>query len=93
MGEVSPEIYNDLLKKYGYLNILMAAERDSSAAYFAIVENPSYAGVPVFPKKPFFLISGLFSGVVLSFFYMLLATYRKSVLANKTENLTSFYER
>ncbi len=65
-------VYNDLLKKLNYLNIIVDMERESGVdAHISIVESPSLPTSPFFPNKKLFLVFGVFVGLALGLALMI----------------------
>jgi capsular polysaccharide biosynthesis protein len=67
----SKEVYQDLLKKYNYLNVAIDMEKAEDVNYYAVVAAPTLALSPIAPKLFNFLGYGLASGVLLSLFWLL----------------------
>lgn len=65
-------VYNDLLKKLNYLNIIVDMERESGVdAHITVVENPALPTSPFFPNKKLFLVFGIFVGLGLGIALMI----------------------
>lgn len=63
-------VYNDLSRKYAYLNIVILAEADPNPSYFSIVRSPELPSAPIWPKKSLFLIWSLLLGVLTAAVYV-----------------------
>ncbi len=63
-------VYEDLNRKYRYLNIVMLAESSPQPAYFSVVRSPEYPLSQIWPKKGLFLIWAFLLGVLVSLFYV-----------------------
>jgi len=61
-------IYNDLTKKFNYLNIAMDSDKEHQGDYFATLESPLYPASPLWPKKGLFALWGFGFGLIGSFF-------------------------
>jgi hypothetical protein len=67
----SKEVYQDLLKKYNYLNVAIDMEKASDVNYYAVISAPSLPLSPFAPKLVNFLGYGLASGILLALFWLL----------------------
>jgi hypothetical protein len=73
----SKEVYQDLLKKYNYLNVALDMEQADEVNYFAVVAAPSLPASAISPKLLNFLSYGLGAGVLLALFILLFDEYVK----------------
>ena len=59
------EIYDDLLRKFNYLNIVIDMEKSTeNYPYVSVIENPEIPASPVSPKKPMYAIGGVVLGLI-----------------------------
>jgi len=67
----SKEVYQDLFRKYNYLNVAIDMEKADDVNYYALVSAPSLPLSPVSPKFLNFLGYGSGAGLLLSLFWLL----------------------
>jgi uncharacterized protein involved in exopolysaccharide biosynthesis len=72
---VTKEVYEDLLKKLNYLNILLDMDQDGANDYVAVLSPPSRPLSPVWPNKAVFLMWGMLTGLLVSAMVMLITEY------------------
>lgn len=61
----SREFYDDLIKKYVHLNIVLDTESDAgSVPYLSIIEQPTLPTRPIFPSKRMFGLFGALFGLL-----------------------------
>jgi len=72
---VTKEVYEDLLKKLNYLNILLDMDEDSANEYVAVLSPPSRPTSPVWPNKAVFLMWGLLTGLLVSSMIIMITEY------------------
>jgi uncharacterized protein involved in exopolysaccharide biosynthesis len=72
---VTKEVYEDLLKKLNYLNILLDMDQESANDYVAILNPPSRPTGPVWPNRAVFLMWGLLTGLLVSAMIILVMEY------------------
>lgn len=72
---VTKEVYEDLLKKLNYLNILLDMDQDSANEYVAVLNPPNRPLSPVWPNKAVFLMWGLLTGMLVSAMIILVTEY------------------
>ncbi|MGZ3651882.1 MAG: hypothetical protein ACXVB9_16030 [Bdellovibrionota bacterium] len=72
---VTKEVYEDLLKKLNYLNILLDMDEDSANEYVAVLSPPSRPLSPVWPNKAVFLMWGLLTGLLVSSMIIMITEY------------------
>ncbi len=72
---VTKEVYEDLLKKLNYLNILLDMDREGANDYVAILNPPSRPLSPVWPNKAVFLLWGMLTGILVSSMIILVTEY------------------
>lgn len=72
---VTKEVYEDLLKKLNYLNILLDMDQDGANDYVAVLSPPSRPTSPVWPNKAVFLMWGLLTGMLVSAMIILVTEY------------------
>ena len=63
-------VYDDLTRKYRYLNIVLLAESDPVPSYFTIVRSPEYPLAAVWPKKGLFLLWATLLGIFTALIYI-----------------------
>lgn len=63
-------VYDDLVRKYRYLNIVLLAESTPTPSYFRVVKTPEYPLAAVWPKKTLFLVWSLMLGALVSLAYV-----------------------
>lgn len=67
----SKEVYQDLLKKYNYLNVAIDMEKPGEVNYYAVVAAPVLPISPTAPNFFNFLTYGLAAGILLALFVLL----------------------
>jgi len=72
---VTKEVYEDLLKKLNYLNILLDMDEDSASEYVAVLNPPSRPLAPVWPNKAVFLMWGMLTGLLVSAMIVMVTEY------------------
>lgn len=72
---VTKEVYEDLLKKLNYLNILLDMDRERANDYVAVLSPPSRPLSPIFPNKAVFLLWGILTGLMVSAMIILVTEY------------------
>ncbi len=78
----SKEVYQDLLKKYNYLNVALDMEKADDVNYYGIVSAPAFPLSPSAPKLPNFLTYGLACGILLGLFVLLYDEFVRFSVAN-----------
>lgn len=73
--ETTLQVYEDLVKKMNYLNIILDMEKDNSDSYVTIMTPPSLPSAPLKPNKSLFLLWGFLSGLLVSTFCVLIKEY------------------
>lgn len=63
-------IYDDLTRKYRYLNIVLMAESSPEPSYFSVVRSPEIPTSAIWPKKRLFLIWSALLGILFSMIYV-----------------------
>lgn len=63
-------VYEDLVRKLLYLNIVIAAESMPIPNYFNVVRSPEYPISAIWPKKGLFVIWALLLGILASLVYV-----------------------
>lgn len=63
-------VYEDLVRKFEYLNIAINSEDTDTSAYFNVLQNPTYPITYVSPNRAFFLMWGLVAGFLLACIYI-----------------------
>lgn len=63
-------IYDDLSRKYRYLNIVLMAESSPQPSYFSVVRSPEIPTSAIWPKKKLFLVWSLMLGFLFSIIYV-----------------------
>lgn len=66
-------VYDDLIRKLRYINIVMAADASPQPSYFSIVRSPEWPLGAIWPKKTLFLIWSLLLGILTSLIYVAFA--------------------
>lgn len=72
---VTKEVYEDLLKKLNYLNILLDMDQEGANDYVAVLNPPSRPLSPVWPNKAVFLLWGMLTGILVSSMIILVTEY------------------
>jgi uncharacterized protein involved in exopolysaccharide biosynthesis len=72
---VTKEVYEDLLKKLNYLNILLDMDEDGASEYVAVLNPPSRPLSPVWPNKAVFLMWGMLTGLLVSAMIVMITEY------------------
>ena len=76
--EPTQDVYNDLLRKLSYLNIVLDMEADrDSVSYLGVIEQPTLPVIPFFPNKKLFMLLGIGVGVLLSALFVLFLELRR----------------
>ena len=75
-------VYDDLIRKLRYINIVMAAESTPQPSYFSVVRSPEYPLGAIWPKKTLFLIWSLLLGILTSLIYVAVAEVGVQKLAD-----------
>jgi hypothetical protein len=69
------EMYDELVRKFNYLNVVLDMEKDTTnIPYLSVIEQPTSPPTPFFPKKRVFAFAGLALGLVIG---LILAIYRE----------------
>lgn len=76
-------VYDDLIRKLRYINIVISAENTPTPSYFSIVRTPEYPLGAVWPKKTLFLVWSLLLGVLTSLVYIAVVEIGLQKLAAK----------
>lgn len=58
-------VYEDLIRKFSYLNIAIQTENEPKPSYFSIVRSPELPYAPIWPKKSLFLIWSSLLGMLI----------------------------
>lgn len=66
-------VYDDLIRKLRYINIVMAADASPQPSYFSVVRSPEWPLGAIWPKKTLFLIWSLLLGILTSLIYVAIA--------------------
>ncbi len=80
--KVTQEVYIFLTQQYEQAKIMEVKD----TPVISILERPSVPKVPSFPKKKIFVATFLFVGIVLSFFYTIVAVMLENIRKNPSEN-------
>ena len=76
--EPTQDVYNDLLRKLSYLNIVLDMEADrDSVSYLGIIEQPTLPTKAFFPNKKLFAMLGLGVGILLSAMFVIFLELRR----------------
>ena len=78
----SKEVYQDLLKKYNYLNVALDMEKADDVNYYAVVAAPSLPLSAAAPKFFNFFSYGLACGILLALFVLLYDEFVRFSVAN-----------
>ncbi|AZZ36209.1 hypothetical protein CIK05_05180 [Bdellovibrio sp. qaytius] len=80
-------VYDDLIRKLRYLNIVITAESTPQPSYFSVVRSPEYPLGAIWPKKTLFLIWSLLLGILTSLIFVAVAEVaaQKLVAAKKAK--------
>jgi uncharacterized protein involved in exopolysaccharide biosynthesis len=84
-AEVDPgskEIYQDLLKKYNYLNVALDMEQTNAVNYYAVISEPTYPSSPFAPNLFNLVTYGLGAGILMAIFVLLYEEYALFNAAN-----------
>jgi len=77
------DLYDDLLKKYNYLNIVIDMEKVSeNSSYLSVIERPSLSTAAIFPKKIYFAVGGLILGFLLAAMQIIFRELKRGTFAN-----------
>lgn len=68
-GKTPNPVYEDLSRKYRYLNIVLLSEAGPKPAYFSVVRSPELPLSPLWPKKSLFLVWSTLLGILISLAY------------------------
>lgn len=78
-------VYEDLVRKFEYLNIAINSEDPESSSYLSVLQNPSYPINYIFPNKAFFLMWGVMAAFLLSCIYVAISESRSNI--RKSQNV------
>ncbi|MES2802062.1 MAG: hypothetical protein V4654_06185 [Bdellovibrionota bacterium] len=81
-------VYDDLIRKLRYLNIVIAAESTPQPSYFSVVRSPEYPLGAIWPKKTLFLIWSLLLGILTSLIYVAIVEIGVQKLAERKNKST-----
>jgi hypothetical protein len=77
------DLYDDVLRKFNYLNIVIDMEKSTgNPTYLSVIEKPEIPTTPIFPKKTAFGLGGIALGVVISLLMAVVKEMRKGTFAN-----------
>jgi uncharacterized protein involved in exopolysaccharide biosynthesis len=77
------EIYDDLLRKFNLLNIVIDMEKSTDKyPYLSVLVPPEVPSSPLFPKKPLFAIAGFVFGLVFAFMYIVFREIRRGTFVS-----------
>jgi uncharacterized protein involved in exopolysaccharide biosynthesis len=62
--------YEDLSRKYSYLNVVLLADAGPQPSYYSVVQSPEFPLAPIWPKRTLFLLWSLMLGLLLSVDYV-----------------------
>jgi hypothetical protein len=64
----SRDLFQDLLKKYSYLEVAMYLESQNKDTYISLLQEPFVPKSPIWPKRPLYLVWGVAVGLLLGSF-------------------------
>ena len=73
VDDSAKELFEDLLKKYHYLEVAIYLDAQSQDTYLTILQEPFVPKAPMWPKRPIFLIWGVLAGFLLGSLFALLS--------------------
>ena len=79
LDQPTREVYQELLKKYNYLNVGIEMENVEAVNYYGIQESPDLPASAFAPKRINFLIFGAAAGLLLALFVVLLQEYMREI--------------
>jgi uncharacterized protein involved in exopolysaccharide biosynthesis len=65
VDEAARELFEDLLKKYHYLEVAIYLDSQSQDTYLTVLQEPFVPKAPIWPKRPIFLIWGVLAGFII----------------------------
>jgi uncharacterized protein involved in exopolysaccharide biosynthesis len=65
VDEAARELFEDLLKKYHYLEVAIYLDSQSQDTYLTVLQEPFVPKSPIWPKRPIFLIWGVLAGFII----------------------------
>ena len=65
-------VYEDLVRKFEYLNIAINSETPDSSSYLTVLQNPTYPLDYIFPNKAFFILWAIIGAFFISAIYIAL---------------------
>jgi LPS O-antigen subunit length determinant protein (WzzB/FepE family) len=92
--EVSKQVYEDLVRKLSYLDIVLAMDQTAKANYVTVIESPTLPTSPIYPRPAVFAFWGLLVGCLLATFTVLLREFfERNALSmeNFAENVGAVY--
>lgn len=97
VDESARELFEDLLKKYHYLEVAIYLDSQSQDTYLTILQEPFVPKSPIWPKRPIFLIWGVLAGFLIGALLALvsevLMARRASARVQKSQREAEGYER
>jgi uncharacterized protein involved in exopolysaccharide biosynthesis len=80
-------VYEDLVRKLRYLNIVIGAESMPVPTYFSVVRSPEYPLSAIWPKKGLFVIWALLLGILTSLVYVAVMEIKTQQFLGKTADV------
>mgnify|MGYP000173201880 CR=1 FL=1 len=71
VDDSAKELFEDLLKKYHYLEVAIYLDAQSQDTYLTILQEPFVPKAAIWPKRPIFLIWGVLAGFLIGTFLAL----------------------
>jgi hypothetical protein len=68
----SKDLFQDLLKKFHYLEVVIDLDQQSQDAYLSILQEPFVPKAAIWPKRPLFLIWGIATGFLVGSLFVLI---------------------
>jgi uncharacterized protein involved in exopolysaccharide biosynthesis len=77
------DLYDDLLRKFNYLNIVIDMEKTTTNyPYLSVIERPEIPSTALFPKKPLFAVGGLILGLIFALLRVVFMEMRRGTFVN-----------
>jgi LPS O-antigen subunit length determinant protein (WzzB/FepE family) len=73
VDDSAKELFEDLLKKYHYLEVAIYLDAQSQDTYLTILQEPFVPKAPIWPKRPIFLIWGVLAGFLIGSIFALVS--------------------
>jgi uncharacterized protein involved in exopolysaccharide biosynthesis len=82
VDDESKELYHDLLRKFHYLEVAIALDKETENTYLQVLQEPFVPKAALWPKRPIFLIWGIAVGFLIGSVLILGSEVLKARLAS-----------